>query len=272
MMLSVLQQSFARISVSNFLFIAARYAIGTGLQQGNISDLWTGLAYLLLGVIAINIPTFKRMSQAVERRAKHEAAFKYVHSRIRLHAETIALYAAEDVEISEVNRAFDSVVSSCKHTIAWQSLFQGLQIVFQLLPSAIAGTNASSTLAPPLPRFFLPDLNLGAAPEYFIGTPNCFCFAAIISRNTIFAPGSDFTSATLTVQSATALYSVLQNFPRNSSAHLPQPLSRTIRLQSPADHHSLLFLRRCIERGIGSWRPSRKISQQFVHSCKQARR
>ena len=174
-MLSVLEQFFL-LSVSEFLFIVTRYAIGTGLQQGDISNLWTGLAYLLLGVIAINIPTFKRMSQAVERRAKHEAAFKFIHSRIRLHAETIALYAAEDVEISEVTRAFESVISSCKQTIAWQSLFQALQIVFQLLPSAVAGANAFPTCLPPLPHFFVPDLNLGAASEYFLDTPHClFC-------------------------------------------------------------------------------------------------
>ena len=122
----------------------ARYAVATGLQPGNVKDLWAGLAYLLLGVITINLPTFKRMSQAVERCAKHEAAFKFVHSRIRLHAETIALYAAEDVENSEVTQAFESVVSSCRQTIAWQSLFQGLQIVFQLVPSVVAGTSSSS--------------------------------------------------------------------------------------------------------------------------------
>jgi ABC-type uncharacterized transport system fused permease/ATPase subunit len=123
----------------NLLF---RYAIGTGLQPGNISDLWAGLGYLLLAVIAINIPTFKQMSRSVENRARHEAAFKYVHSRIRLHAETIALYAAEDVEKTEVSAAFESVISSCGSLIAWQSLFQGFQIAFQLGPSVVAGEQA----------------------------------------------------------------------------------------------------------------------------------
>ena len=83
------------------------------------------------------------MSRAVERRAKCEADFKFVHSRIRLHAETIALYAAEDVERSEVSRAFELVVSSSRQTIAWQSLFQGLQILFQLMPSVVAGAKAN---------------------------------------------------------------------------------------------------------------------------------
>jgi ABC-type uncharacterized transport system fused permease/ATPase subunit len=111
------------------------------------------------------------MSRAVERRAKHEAAFKFVHSRIRLHAETIALYAAEDVEAAEISRAFESVVSSCKQSIAWQSLFQGLQIAFQLVPSVVA---------------------------------------VILAKSAIFSPGSGFVQATLTVQTATALYSVRQ--------------------------------------------------------------
>jgi hypothetical protein len=64
-----LRNSFSCIPVSEFLFLVTRYAVGTGLQQGNISELWAGLAYLLLGVIAINLPTFKAMSRAVERRA-----------------------------------------------------------------------------------------------------------------------------------------------------------------------------------------------------------
>ena len=135
-----------------------RYAIGTGLQPGNIEDLWAGLGYLLVAVIAINIPTFKQMSRSVENRAKHEAAFKFVHSRIRLHAETIALYAAEDVERTEVSGAFESVVSSCSKLIAWQSLFQGFQIAFQLGPSVVAGEHASgfplvyTTPGGPLPQ------------------------------------------------------------------------------------------------------------------------
>lgn len=120
-------------------FVAHRYSVGTGLQPGNISDLWAGLGYLLIAVIAVNLPTFKQMSRSVESRAKHEAAFKFVHSRIRLHAETIALYSAEDVEMSEVTSSFDSVVSSCRRLIAWQSLFQGLQIAFQFVPSVVAG-------------------------------------------------------------------------------------------------------------------------------------
>jgi ABC-type uncharacterized transport system fused permease/ATPase subunit len=135
------------IFMSVTFFAIRRYCVATGLQPGNIKDLWSGLGYLLIGVIAINIPTFKKMSRSVELRSQNEAAFKFVHSRIRLHAETIALYAAEDVEISEVSRAFESVVSSSKIVIAWQSLFQGLQIAFQLVPSIVAGTRASSTRA-----------------------------------------------------------------------------------------------------------------------------
>ncbi len=122
------------------VFVLRSYCIGTGLQPGNIKDLWAGLGYLLIAIIAINLPTFKQMSRSVENRAKHEASFKFVHSRIRLHAETIALYAAEDVEMAEISSAFALVVSSSKQLIAWQSLFQGLQIAFQMMPSVVAGT------------------------------------------------------------------------------------------------------------------------------------
>ena len=124
--------------------IVTTYCVGTGLQPGSLSLLWTGLAYCLLGVIAINIPTFKQMSLAAEQRAKCEAAFKFVHSRIRLHAETIALYAAEDVERAEVLRSFEAAVDSCNSFILWQSLFQGLQILFQVAPSLIAGAKRAT--------------------------------------------------------------------------------------------------------------------------------
>lgn len=174
---------------SRLIFFFFRYVVATGLQPGNIQSLWSGLGYLLIGVIVINIPTFKQMSGAMERRAKHEAAFKFVHSRIRLHAETIALcvlsnhnqepvwfsllvrYAAEDVEAREVERAFESVVSSCKQSIMWQSVFQGLQIAFQYVPSLVA---------------------------------------VVISKSTIFNSSTEdaFVNANLAVQTATALYSV----------------------------------------------------------------
>jgi ABC-type uncharacterized transport system fused permease/ATPase subunit len=116
-----------------------RYCVATGLQPGNLTDLWTGLSYCLVAVVFINIPTFKHMSRVAEQRAKCEAAFKFVHSRIRLHAETIALYAAENVEASEIARSFDAVVLSSKSFIIWQSIFQGLQVAFQIAPSIVAG-------------------------------------------------------------------------------------------------------------------------------------
>ena len=119
--------------------IVTTYCVGTGLLPGSLSVLWSGLAYCLLGVIAINLPTFKQMSLAAEQRAKCEAAFKFVHSRIRLHAETIALYAAEDMEKAEVLQSFESAVDSSNRFIMWQSLFQGLQITFQFAPSLVAG-------------------------------------------------------------------------------------------------------------------------------------
>jgi hypothetical protein len=75
------------------------------------------------------------------------------------------------VEAREVERAFESVVSSCKQSIMWQSLFQGLQIAFQFVPSMVA---------------------------------------VVMSRSTIFNPSSKdaFVNANLAVQTATALYSV----------------------------------------------------------------
>ena len=127
--------------------LVTTYCVGTGLQPGDLNSLWTGLSYCLLGVIAINIPTFKQMSLAAERRSKCEGEFKFVHSRIRLHAETIALYAAEGVEQAEVTRSFDAVVRSSNTFIAWQSLFQGLQVLFQLGPSFIASEQASKHCA-----------------------------------------------------------------------------------------------------------------------------
>ena len=93
----------------------------------------------MVAVVFINVPTFNQMSRVAEQRAKCEASFKFVHSRIRLHAETIALYAAENVEISEISRSFHAVVRSSESFIMWQSLFQGLQVAFQILPSIVAG-------------------------------------------------------------------------------------------------------------------------------------
>jgi hypothetical protein len=61
-------------------------------------------------------------------------------------------------------------VTSCKHSIAWQAVFQGLQIAFQFVPSLVA---------------------------------------VVISKPSIFTGSKDaFVNAQLTVQTATALYSV----------------------------------------------------------------
>jgi ABC-type uncharacterized transport system fused permease/ATPase subunit len=85
------------------------------------------------------------MSSVAENLAKCESAFKFAHSRIRLHAETIALYGAEDVERAEISRAFDDVMENSKTLIAWQSLFQGLQVLFQYVPFLVSGEIARAS-------------------------------------------------------------------------------------------------------------------------------
>jgi ABC-type uncharacterized transport system fused permease/ATPase subunit len=134
-MKAVKQTSFVGTLVS---VVVMTYLVGTGLLPGDIAVMWTYLGYFLAALVAINIPTFKKMSRAVELRARCEADFKFVHSRIRMHAETIALYAAEDVEKAEVSRSFDAVVESSKLLISWQSLFQSVQAVFQSAPFLVA--------------------------------------------------------------------------------------------------------------------------------------
>ncbi len=121
------------------------YFIGTGLVLGDLTTLWTYVAIFSAALVIINLPTIKRMSSVAENLAKCESAFKFAHSRIRLHAETIALYGAEDVERAEISRAFDDVMENSKTLIAWQSLFQGLQVLFQYVPFLVSGEIARAS-------------------------------------------------------------------------------------------------------------------------------
>lgn len=115
------------------------YLVGSGLLLGNVGTIWTYIGYFAAALFLINIPTFKKMSAVAEQLAKCEAAFKFVHSRIRMHAETIALYGAEDLEKAEVARSFDAVMKESNKLIIWQSLFQSLQVLFQYVPFLISG-------------------------------------------------------------------------------------------------------------------------------------
>lgn len=143
---SVKQDAFVGTIV---VAVVYTYLVGSGQFPGDVGTIWKYLGYFVAALLAINFPTFKKRSAASEHRARCESEFKFVHSRIRLHAETVALYAAEDVERAEVSRSFNAVVKSTKTFIAWQSLFQSLQAVFQFAPFLVSGAptkSASSSL------------------------------------------------------------------------------------------------------------------------------
>ena len=118
--------------------IITSYLVGTGLLLGSIVTIWTYIGYFAAALIVFNFPTHKRMSVVAENLAKCQANFKYVHSRIRLHAETIGLYSAEDVERAEVENSFDAVGQHSKELIVWQAVYQGIQSLFQYVPFLIS--------------------------------------------------------------------------------------------------------------------------------------
>ena len=184
---SVKQSAFLGAIVA---VIVSTYFVGTGLLPGNIRTIWTYLGYFLLAVVAINIPTYKRMSLAAEHRAKCEASFKFVHSRIRLHAETVALYAAEAFEQAEVRRSFDAVTESSKKFIAWQSLFQSLQVLFQYVPFLVSSAHTNKAAA------CIEILTAPPPPAVYIAKPY------------ILDPASDYKSGVLTVNIASGIYRV----------------------------------------------------------------
>ena len=121
--------------------IVTSYLVGTGLLLGSIVTIWTYIGYFAAALIVINFPTHKRMSVVAENLAKCQANFKYVHSRIRLHAETIGLYSAEDVERAEVENSFDAVGQHSKELIVWQAVYQGIQSLFQYVPFLISSVH-----------------------------------------------------------------------------------------------------------------------------------
>jgi len=123
------------------IIIVTSYLVGSGLLLGDIGTIWTYIGYFAAALIIINFPTHKRMSAVAENLAKCQAAFKFVHSRIRLHAETIALYSAEDVERAEVEQSFDAVGQQSKELIMWQAVYQGIQSLFQYVPFLISGVH-----------------------------------------------------------------------------------------------------------------------------------
>jgi hypothetical protein len=119
--------------------LMSTYFIYSGLVLGDLNMLWTYIGYFSAALLIINIPTVKKMSAVAENLAQCESKFKFTHSRIRLHAETIALYSAEDIEKTEITRSFDAVIENSKLLIAWQSIFQSLQVLFQYVPFLVSG-------------------------------------------------------------------------------------------------------------------------------------
>jgi ABC-type uncharacterized transport system fused permease/ATPase subunit len=119
--------------------LMSTYFIYSRLVLGDLNTLWSYIGYFSAALLIINIPTVKKISAVAENLAQCESKFKFAHSRIRLHAETIALYSAEDVEKSEIARSFDDVIENSKILIAWQSVFQSLQVLFQYVPFIISG-------------------------------------------------------------------------------------------------------------------------------------
>jgi ABC-type uncharacterized transport system fused permease/ATPase subunit len=73
--------------------LMSTYFIYSGLVLGDLNTIWTYIGYFSAALLIINIPTVKKMSAVAEKLAQCESKFKFTHSRIRLHAETIALYA-----------------------------------------------------------------------------------------------------------------------------------------------------------------------------------
>ena len=124
--------------------LVTSYLLGTGLLLGDLGTVWTYIGYFAAALILINIPSHRRLSSVAENHSKFQASFKFVHSRIRMHAETIALYGAEDVERAEVARTFDAVMETSKELIFWESFYQGLQVLFQYVPFLISGAAAST--------------------------------------------------------------------------------------------------------------------------------
>jgi ABC-type uncharacterized transport system fused permease/ATPase subunit len=137
---SIKQTSFVGSLV---IVIVTSYLMSSGLVLGSIAVMWTYIGYFAAALFMVNIPTFKKMSAVAENLSRCEAAFKFAHSRIRMHAETISLYGAEDIERVEVARAFTAVVKECDTLIVWQSLFQSLQVLFQYIPFLISGAHSN---------------------------------------------------------------------------------------------------------------------------------
>jgi ABC-type uncharacterized transport system fused permease/ATPase subunit len=151
--------------------LMSTYFIYSGWVLGNVSTLWTVIGYFSLALLVINIPTVKKISAVAENLARCESKFKFTHSRVRLHAETIALYGAEDIEKSEISRSFDEVIENSKLLIAWQSLFQSLQVLFQYAPFLVSGTPMHPAAARSIPAQFARSANC----ESFCGRPEGDC-------------------------------------------------------------------------------------------------
>ena len=88
------------------------YFEGQGLLPCDLSVIWGYLGILGAALLLVNLLTVKSMSDAVELNTTCEAAYKYFHSRGRVHAEAIAFYSAEVVEVAGASRCCDEVARS----------------------------------------------------------------------------------------------------------------------------------------------------------------
>lgn len=104
----------ASVAYAIVVTVAISYEFQGGLS---LQLVWTGVGYCIAGIICILLPIVKRYARATQRASVSEAAFRAVHSRFRLHSETIALYSAESIEAAEMTRTYAGEVQCVKTEI-----------------------------------------------------------------------------------------------------------------------------------------------------------
>ncbi len=86
--------------------VVVSVAVSNGFQEGYLHLLWTGIGYCVAGITCILLPIVRAYARSTQLASVSEAAFRSVHSRFRLHSETIALYSAESIEAEEMTRTY----------------------------------------------------------------------------------------------------------------------------------------------------------------------
>ena len=98
--------------------IVVTVAISNEFQGGlSLQLVWTGVGYCIAGIICILLPIVNRYARATQGASVSEAAFRAVHSRFRLHSETIALYCAESIEAAEMTRTYAGEVECVENVV-----------------------------------------------------------------------------------------------------------------------------------------------------------